>query len=202
MTSWWAVLLGCGTEEPASRDPLPEDTGDAQIVTIDTGDFLPIDTGTPTGTTDVVPDHTLTIEQTGTWSLSPIGGPFTDVSGMMIAREYIDALDPVEPEYACDVRYTLTGQSVDDHSCSGCDFVFDVEFFVNEGDPSLCRDPDTPPHQAVWRLGYDSGADALVLDYGGTGVWVTWTDATLAGSDLSFVFETVVAIQVDEEETE
>lgn len=202
MTAWLTLaLFACGGEEGPVRDPLPEDTGDASIVTIDTGDFLPLDTGTRVGTEDQVPTNLLYVSQSGTWSLSPLGGPFTDVSGTLLVQEYVDVLDKKDPEYACDVTYTLTGQAVDEHDCSDCDFVFDVEFFVNEGDPGACREPDTPLHQAVWRMGFDPDRDELLLDYRGTGVWVRWMDATLTGSDLSFVFETVLAIQVEEEET-
>jgi hypothetical protein len=194
------AMLACSGEAPAARDPLPADTGDAQVITIDTADFIPVDTAAPVGTEDLIPDNLLTIAQVGQWTMSPLGGPYTDVAGTLEVREHIDALDPEEPEYACDVRYTLTGQVAAEHTCDDCDVVFDVEFFVNEGDPTACREPDTPQHQVVWRLGVDEGREALMLDYGGTGVWVRWMDAETSGADVNFSFEKVVAIQVEEEE--
>lgn len=201
MTWILVALLACSGDEAPTRQPLPTDTGDATVLTVDTGDFLPVDTGTAFQTEDDIPLNSLFISQAGTWSLSPLGGPFTDVSGSMIIQEYIDELDPLLPEYACDVTYAITGQSPAEHSCTSCDFVFDVEFFVNEGDAGACREPDTPQHQVVWRMGYDSNRGKILHDYGGTGVWVPWMDAQLTGSDLTFTFETVVAIQVEEEET-
>jgi len=195
------ALMGCKGDPPPERQPLPTDTGDATVFTIDTADFLPTDTAlTEPGTEDNVPDNLLTIQQSGTWSLSPIGGPFTDMSGTMLVTEYVDELDPKEPEYACEVVYNLTGQSVDDHSCSDCDFVFDVTFFVTKGDTGGCREPDTPAHEAVWQMGFDPDREVLVHNYGGSGVWVEWTEAQLTGSDLTFSFDLVMAIQVEEEE--
>jgi hypothetical protein len=193
MIALLAVLLtGCTAKEGPVRDPLPEDTGDATVVTVDTA--------TITGTEDEIPDHLLTISQSGTWSMSPLGGPFTDIAGTLLVQEYVDELDLLKPIYQCDVTYTLTGQAAENHSCGDCDFVFDVEFFVNEGNPDACREPDTPRSGNVWRMGYDPDRDKLLVDYGGTGVWVSWMDANLTGSDLTFVFEKVVAVQVEEEE--
>jgi hypothetical protein len=196
------ALLACSGSDGPVRDPLPTDTGEAEVITIDTADFIPVDTGTNFETEDDVPLANLTISQSGTWSLSPLGGPFTDVSGAMVVQEFIDELDPLEPEYACEATYVLTGQSPELHSCTTCDFVFDIEFFVSDGDASACREPDTPQHQVVWRMGYDGDQDKILHDYGGTGVWVPWMDANLSGSDLTFSFDKVVAIQVEEETTQ
>jgi len=197
-----AVLHGCGGDPPPERQPLPSDTGTASVLTVDTADFLPTDTATETGTEDNIPDNWLTISQSGTWSLSPLGGPFTDMTGEMFVIEYVDELDPKEPEYACEVVYNLTGQGVDDHACDSCEFVFDVTYFATKGDPGACREPDTPPHEAVWRMGYDPDAEALLYNYGGSGVWVRWTDAVLTGNDLTFTFDLEMAIEVEEEETD
>jgi hypothetical protein len=200
------ALAACAGETGETRQPLPEDTGEATVLTIDTADFIPVDTGTEFGTEDVVPLSSLFISQSGIMTVSPAGGPFTDVSGSMLIQEYIDAppnikKDP-EAEYACEATYSLTGQAPADHSCGSCDFVFDIEFFVSDGDATACREPDTPQHQVVWRMGYDSGQGKILHDYGGTGVWVPWMDANLAGTDLTFSFDKVVAIQVEEEEEE
>ncbi len=200
-----AGLAACAGDPGETRQPLPEDTGEATVFTLDTADFIPVDTGSTFDTEDEVPLNSLYISQSGTWSLSPAGGPFTDVSGTMLVLEYIDAPpDPKDPKstYACEATYSLTGQSPAEHSCNNCDFVFDVEFFVSTGDASACREPDTPQHQVVWRMGYDSGQGKILHDYGGTGVWVPWMDAQLAGTNLTFDFQKVVAIQVEEEEDE
>lgn len=192
------MLLACGGEPPAERQPLPSDTGTADVLTIDTGDFLPVDTGGTPGTEDDVPTNLLTISQSGTWTLSPLGGPFTELEGTLIITEYVDELDPLEPEYACEVTYNLTGQLDDDSSCSNCPFVFAVSHFVTEGDPSACREPDTPGHDDTWIMAYDSQQEKLVRAMGG--VWVPWADATLAGSELTFDFGLVIAVQVEEED--
>jgi len=198
-----AALIGCSGDPPAERQPLPVDTGTASVFTKDTADFLPVDTGTTDpGTEDNVPDNLLTVSQSGIWSLAPIGGPFTDLSGVLLVQEYVDELDPKLPEYACEVEFNLTGQSVDEHTCSSCDFVFDVTHFITKGETTGCREPDTPQHEDVWQMGYDSNQGALVHNYGGSDVWVRWADADLQGTDLSFTFDLVMAIQVEEEETD
>ena len=197
------ALTACGAPSSPERQPLPADTGEATVLVIDTADFLPVDTGSTFPTEDAEPLNTLYIRQSGTWSVSPAGGPFTDIAGTMRVLEYIDELpDPEDPDdegYACDATYTLTGQAPAQHSCSSCDFVFDIEFFVNAGDPTTCREPDTPMHEAVWRMGYDSTQGKILHDYGGSGIWVPWMDAELLGTDLTFLFEADVAIRVDED---
>ena len=88
------ALLACGGDPPAERQPLPSDTGTADVFTIDTGDFLPVDTGITTGTEDDVPTNLLTVSQSGTWSLSPLGGPFTELAGTLVIEEFVDELGP------------------------------------------------------------------------------------------------------------
>jgi len=199
-----AGLAACATEPGETRQPLPEDTGEATVLIIDTADFIPVDTGSTFEPEDSVPLNTLYISQTGAWSLSPAGGPFTDVSGTMLIQEYIDTPPDLKKDpkaaFDCEATYSLTGQAPEDHSCQSCDFVFDIEFFVSEGDAGACREPDTPQHQVVWRMGYDSGQQKILHDYGGTGVWVPWMDAELQGTDLTFEFVKEVAIQVEEED--
>lgn len=198
MTLLLPLLLACTAEPPAERQPLPSDTGTADVFTIDTGDFLPVDTATTPGTEDDVPDNLLTVSQSGTWSLSPLGGPFTDLSGTLVIQEYVDALDPEEPEYACEVTYNLTGQVDEQSTCGDCDFLFQVSHFVTEGDATACREPGTPQHEDVWLMGYDSGSEQILRAIGG--VWVPWADATMVGSDVTYTFDLVIAIQVEEED--
>ena len=200
-------LAACAGGEPGeTRQPLPTDTGEATVLQIDTAEFIPVDTGTTFETDDVIPLHELFIAQTGSWTLSPSGGPYTDLAGELILREFIDELvkKPKKkggPQYDCEVSYTLTGHVPEEYACPSCDFVFDVEFFVNDGDTSTCREPDTPQHEAVWRMGFDSGQGKILYNYGDTGVWVPWMDAELTGDELAFSFTKQVAIQVDEETT-
>ncbi len=194
------ALLACGGDPPAERQPLPSDTGTADVFTIDTGDFLPVDTGITTGTEDDVPTNLLTVSQSGTWSLSPLGGPFTELAGTLVIEEFVDELDPLEPEYACEATYNLTGQLNDESTCGNCDFVFNVTHFVTEGDASSCREPGTPQHEEVWVMAYDSANSQILRAIGG--VWVPWATANMVGSDVTYTFDLVIAIQVEEEEEE
>ena len=60
----------------------------------------------------------------GSWSLSPLGGPYRAVVGDLQVDEYIDGRDDMP---WCWVVYSMTGEVVEDErasSCATCDYVF------------------------------------------------------------------------------
>jgi hypothetical protein len=194
-----ALVAGC--TNPPSTLPTPgtpdTDTGEPQVLPIDTGAYVPQDTGIDIPP-DILPSHWVYIAQQGVWNLSPASPPYTGVIGTLVLQEYIDALDTAVPNYECNVTYALTGSSVQSHTCADCDWVMDVEHFVNLGDPSACRDPDAPPAGAVWQMGYDGATEHIYLNYYGTGVWLPWYDATQSGAQVDFGWNGTLAIELDD----
>jgi hypothetical protein len=193
--------LGAGCTNPPSTLPTPgtpdTDTGEPQVLPIDTGAYVPQDTGVDVPP-DLQPSHWVYIAQQGVWNLSPGSPPYTDVIGTLVLQEYIDALDTAVPNYECNVTYALTGSAVSSHTCADCDWVMDVEHFVNSGDPSTCRDPDAPPAGAVWQMGYDNATQRIYLNYYGTGVWLPWYDANQSGAQVDFGWNGTLAIELDD----
>jgi hypothetical protein len=218
------LVAGCaGNREETGPDTdvglPPEDTGSE--LGGDTGfEVFPIDdSGSELG--DEVPSHSLTILQTGDWLLTPEGGPYTEMTGTLRLRERVDGeflgdtadtadtalpvdTEPdtsdtamVEPE--CDVEYALHGEVVEP-GCPGCTATFAVTHTLVSGDPGACLDPEAPTPDGVWNLGYDPTAAAILLNYGGSGVWLAWYDATRAGDAITFSWTTTVAVSVDDEE--
>ncbi|HHO54429.1 MAG TPA: hypothetical protein ENK18_27055 [Deltaproteobacteria bacterium] len=194
---------------PADKAPT-EDTDtedDPEVLSIDTSVYIPVDTA-PDVVPDLQPSDWIQLRHQGLWSLS--GSPFTDLSGQLILREYLNVLDTaidtsiattdtayVDP-YLCNVTYSLTGSAIDNHTCATCSFVFEVEHYVSDGDPSLCREPDTPPDGAVWQLGYNAGTDEILLNYYGTDVWLPWYDTTTGPPNIAFEWSFSLAIELED----
>ena len=197
----WAVALvgllaACAPEEQdaAGEVTLPEETGTGPVS--DTGLLLP-DTGG--GLDDVEPAHWLTMEQTGTWSLSPHAGPYTAMTGEL---RVIELLDSDEEFPACEVVFALTGEALE-RNCDGCDVTFAVSFYVTEGDPKDCRDPDLPQHDATRSMGWASSDRLIYLNYDYTGVWIPWFLAEETDDDeLALTWEATIAVTIEEEEEE
>lgn len=199
------LLIWGGCQKPPAGDGqadgntvLPEDTGG--MPTIYTGTvttFTPNDTGG--STTNLDPGHTLWISQTGIWNFSPSGGPYSAVTGDLIAVELVDddKLDTGDIP-SCRVDYSLTGTVRQNGSCPSCDFEMDVTWFVNEGDPTLCRDPDLPQSDAVWTLGWDPTAKKILFDYYNSGVWLEWFDGKQLGDRISVSWEKTLAVTVED----
>jgi hypothetical protein len=134
--------------------------------------------------------------QIGRWDLSSAGPPYSDLSGTLRITEHVDTLDTALPVYECDVQYALTGSVVENHTCPNCDFVFDVEYYVNSGDPSTCHDPDAPQSGVVWQLGFVGNEDSIYHNYYGTDVWLPWYDADKSGATVDFEWIATLAIEV------
>lgn len=193
------VLSACSGSGPQQTTPptTDTDTSEPKVLPIDTSVFIPQDTS-PNTPPNLDPSHWVYMVQQGVWNLSPATPPYTDVSGTLRIQEYVDDLDTALPVYECNVVYSLTGSAVNYHDCAACDFVFEVEHYVQQGDTSGCHDPDVPVDGSVWWLGFDSGTNKIFMNYFGTGVWLPWYDATRVGATIDFNWNTTLAIEVED----
>jgi len=195
---------GCGpAEEEKPADPFIEDTDDAPIYnTSSTTTTFPFDTGFGNAA-DVEPDHWLHITQIGTWSMSPPGGPYANMTGGLTVTEIVDQLDDTADPPDCQVVYALVAQTYEPNSCAECDFTVKVEF-TGSGNRENCYDPDMPPLSTPdgggWPMGYSSSTNKVLFNYYGTGVWVPWYNAIKVGDMISIDFTTSIAIDAEEEE--
>jgi hypothetical protein len=198
------LVIACGPkEEPSTEDPFIEDTDDMPVYNTSTSTTsFPIDTGFGSAN-DVEPDHWLHITQLGTWSLSPPGGPYANMTGGLTITEIVDQLDDTADPPDCLVVYTLVAQTYAPHSCAECDFALKVEF-TGSGDRDNCYDPDMPPLSTPdgggWPMGYSSSTNQVLFNYYGTGVWVPWYNATKVGDIITIDFTTSIAIDAEEDE--
>lgn len=190
------AAMACTPSGPEQTTPVPSDSdsSEPQILPIDTAPFVPVDSAA-TGPPDIAPDHYVFMTQVGVWNLSAATSP-TSMSGTLEITEYIDTLDTALPVYECLVRYTLSGEAVGEHTCADCAFVFDVEFYANEGDPSLCHDPDAPPPGAEWQMGWSDGDATIYLNYHGTDVWLPWYGGVKNAAVIAFDWSATLAIEV------
>ena len=99
----------------------------------------------------------------------------------------------------CSVIYILTGVAPDDPTCASCDLVFDVTHTVTAGDPGRCQQLDVPATKEVRQLGWDPEG-WVRWNVAGSGAWVAQYSAQLVGDEVRFAWDTVVGVQVDEEE--
>lgn len=191
------VLSACNTPVAADSAPPTADTGgeEPQVLPIDTSEFIPEDTSAD-GPPNITPDNYVYMTQIGQWNLSSSSPPYSDLSGSFRIVEYIDTLDTALPVYECNVVYALTGSAVENHTCANCDFVFDVEYYVNSGDPATCHDPDAPQSGAILQLGFVEGEGAIYHNYYGTDVWLPWYDAEKNGSSVAFEWAATLAIEL------
>ena len=204
------LLAACTSEgDTDSQVGLPDEDTSFQFDTSAT--FFPPDTGAPVDL-DQTPAHTVTMHQWGTLSMSPVdAATYTSLTGTLRVQEYIDGEMPTDPEdtdiepedvvtVECDLTYGLEGLPSESAGCPGCDFTFDVNFYLLEGDPDLCNDPDLPLHEAVWRLGYHPGDDRVMRDYLGLGLWMPWYVASKVGDTIELEWQATMGVIVEEEE--
>lgn len=185
--------LAAGDTVPATTDTDTSD--DPDILPIDTAPFIPQDTSA-TGPPNIEPENYVLMNQIGQWRLSSADPPYGNLVGDLHITEYIDALDTALPVYECNVVYALTGSIREQHGCTECDFVYDVEYFVNSGDPTTCHDPDAPVSGDVLQLGFVNSDSSIWYDYQGTEVWIPWYDADKIGSVVDFEWIATLAIEV------
>lgn len=199
-------LFGCEPKDGDSVVPLPPIDSEAPP---DTGGF-PLDTSPETGL-DETPLHTLTIEQAGVWDLEPFGGPYLTLTGRFEVAEYLDGQRPPDPQdtaavadypedaLRCSATFSLVG-SVAEESCDTCDFAFTLEYYLLDGDPEPCRDPDMPAHGDVRTYGFSSDEGVLYLNYGDSGLWLPWWQAARLGDEVRFDWMATYGITIEEEE--
>lgn len=194
-----AILQGCAPSkadsDTAALPPLDSDSATA-------ADSFRIDTFLPDTDLNEIPPATLSITHSGTWALSPNGGPWTSVTGALSVLEVLDG-DTLAP--ACELEFSLTGQSVSEDTCPGCacptcDVTFDVLHYLVSGDPSTCRDPELPEDGERRRLGWDEGQQQILLDWEGSGVWLAWYPGDRIDDQIDFLYEAEVGTEAPEEE--
>lgn len=190
MLGW---LLACAPERDDSGVPeLPADTE-----TVDTApDSFEVDSsGEDTGG-DLTPEHTLRLTHEGQWALSPVGGPYTAMTGTLDVEEVLDG-DEESP--SCAASFALTGEAAEE-PCPGCLVAFRVNFYLASGATDDCEDPDLPEDGAVWELGWNDGTDTILLNVGGSGVWLDWYAGERLGEDITFAWSTTVGVTLEDEE--
>lgn len=197
LTAWTALAVlaaGCGEkgDDTSSSVTLPEETGEPDVA--DTAFFYE-DTGG--GTTDETPSHWLMLSQTGTWELSPRGGPWTTLVGELLISEILDGDEELP---ACEASFALTGEALEEAACDGCEVAFAVSFYLTDGDPGACRDPDTPQHGDLHTFGLAPTEELIYLDYHGSGIWIPWYAAEIDEDDVAFAWTTTLAVKIEEEE--
>ena len=163
-------------------------------------DTAPFIVDTAQGALDEEPEHTVTVIEQGTWSLSPLGGPYTSLVGTMTIIEYIDgppdADDTAPPP--CQIEIALTGSPSVYGDCTNCSFTFDVLHSVVSGDLSQCHDPDRPTDGDTRPLGFDPTTGRIRWHRGSH--WFDWYEAQLVGDQLTFSYTATLGVTVDEED--
>lgn len=177
------LLLGLGmgcTSEPvdtAGTGELPAETGEYTFV-YDTSTYV-IDTGALVDTANSAPDTIITMVQTGTWNLSPPGGPYTTVSGTFSALETME-----DGAVGCNVTFAVEG-TVTDEGCPGCTQGLEIHYNTLDGNGAPCRDRDLPEPGDDRTFGVALDEATLYWDYYDTGAWLPWYDLSQEGDTLT-----------------
>lgn len=198
-----AVLLVVACTGQPTTAPPPDDsstTDGPNVLPIDTSQFIPQDTA-PVEPPNINPRDFIYLRHSGTWNLT--GKPYSDLSGVLRIAEYInevDTSDTSDPDpFLCEVIYNITGSAVETHTCgTDCDFVFEVEHYVANGNPGACAEPDVPENGALWQLGYDSTNQQILLNYFGTDRWLPWYSTTTGPPALEFEWEFTLAVEIED----
>ncbi|MCO4744520.1 MAG: hypothetical protein KC912_07025 [Proteobacteria bacterium] len=191
---WLLALTACAGEVADTDIGVPVDTSSAVVE--DTDPF-PVDTSEVALNEE--PEHTVQLIEQGTWSLSPIGGPYTSLVGTLNIIEYIDGPPEVgdtDPP-PCQVSISLTGTPSEVANCPGCAFTFDVLHEVVSGDLSMCNDPARPFAGQVRRMGFHAGTNRIQWQHGN--FWFDWYQATQAGDQVTFSYTTTVGISKEDD---
>jgi hypothetical protein len=152
-----------------------------------------VDTDTDTDT-DPESSDTLTFTVTGTWDLTPAGGPYTAMTGAFSYEETLTPSGTSTPTPVCDLAYALAG-TASAEGCTGCTFTFTVTHDLQSGTPGDCYAPDVLDDDEVRTMGFRPSEGAIVVDWADTGAWVPLYTATLAGDQLSFTWTNTVLYQ-------
>lgn len=206
-----ALLAGAckGGEDSASPGLPPVDTGSQPV---DTGEpFFPVDTAADTGF-DLSPVDILDITHTGVWSQSPIGGPYTALTGQL---EIVEILNDDDNQPWCRVTFALTGLKTNE-TCPTCDIGYLVEYYVVQEGPTEeeladdedieigglddCYSPDLPENLDRWHMGWSELEQTVYFNYYDSGFWLPWYDTDDVHDDISFVWEMSMGFFVPEED--
>ena len=168
------TLIACEPKEAGASGPVPEDTA-AVVVTWDTSPVA-VETGSM-DTGDASPTVTITAVHTGTWNLSPAGGPYTSVDGTIAVLETRSDGE----RHECDFSYSVEGDAVTD-LCDDCTEAYRVSFAFESGNANACSDPDLPALNDRLTFAWSPQEGVLYWDYEDTGAWVPWYVVTRANN--------------------
>ena len=199
MSAWMAGFIACkATDDTGSSGAgvgLPaENGGDTFIYDTSSGGF---ETG-QIGTSDQTPAHWVTSRESGRVTVTPRGGPYTELAGTL---SIIEVLDDLTEAPTCSLSWGLTGTAVDT-ACPTCTVAFDVLFYLNDGDPTLCETPDIPSDGEVRTFGWSEEEELVYFDWYDTGAWVPWYSAVFDwdSGDILLYNERVLGFNPEEEE--
>lgn len=159
---------------------------------------LPVDTSSPTPfptpmasspqepppPSNPEPSHTLLMQESGTWVMSPTGGPYDAMSGTLLIEQLLDGKgDPI-----CSLTFSLTGAKAG-FQCPGCSYTYFIQHVLVEGDPEPCSGAELPQDGDSRVLGYSSEDRLIYYNYNDTGIWLPWYDASRLGDEVSFMWE-------------
>ena len=206
------ALAACGKGgDDSAAATLPPDTG-TDASGPDTGatfdDSFPGDTGF-----NLEPEVTLGIRHEGLWSQTPVGGPYSAMTGELRVEEMLDGR-PDQPW--CRVVFALTGLAVEDHGCDDCETVYEVEFFVvSEGQTEEeieeygelevggrdgCYSPDLPEDGERWEMGWSDTLQTVLFNYYGSGIWLPWYDGESQHDEVAFYWTANTGFHMPEED--
>lgn len=210
------ALVGCKKSDGDSGTAtLPPETGDPSsgggtdtAASFTDGSYIP-DTGY-----NQAPELTLSISHVGHWQQTPVGGPYTAMTGEMVVEELVDG-NPNDPW--CRATLALTGLALDEgDGCASCDASFLVEFFVvaegateeeQEDDPDVtigglsdCFSPDLPEGGDRWRMGWSELEGQIYFDFYDSGIWLPWYGGESSFDRVEFSWITSAGFHMPEED--
>ena len=172
--------------------------------------YFPVDTGGADTGFNLQPVDTLTLSHTGVWSQSPVGGPYSALTGNLTILEYLNG-DADEPW--CQVQFAVTGLKTD-ATCPTCDIGYMVEFYVLSegaseeqaddevavGGLEMCESPDLPEDLDRWHMGWSEDEQTLYFNYFDSGFWLPWYEADVVHDDIAFSWEQTMGFFMPEED--
>lgn len=205
-----ALLLGgCGDDKgDTGIGTLTADT--ATEAETDTAEpFFPVDTSADTGFNQR-PEQTLVLAHVGVWQQSPVGGPYTALTGVL---EVVELLDGDEDAPWCRVTFALTG-AVTEETCPTCDVGFSVDHYVVREGPTedeledeievgglaACMSPDLPADLERWHMGWSEAEGTVYFNYYDSEFWLPWYDGAQTHDDISFAWTQELGVFLPEED--
>jgi hypothetical protein len=205
-----AVFLGgCGDDKgDTGESTLPEDTATETVD--DTAEpFFPVDTSADTGFNQQ-PEQTMVLAHLGVWQQSPVGGPYTALTGTL---EVLELLNGDEDEPWCRVTFALTG-ALAEETCPTCDVGYIVEHYVVQEGPTeeeveeeievggldACMSPDLPEDLERWHMGWSEAEGTVYFNYYDSEFWLPWYDGAQTHDDITFAWTRELGVFLPEED--